>query len=355
MTNAVEAVDVSLASFSVNDQTFPAKGTMPRGWFKPSNVKNGWNLSKDGAYEGSHCLVAKTPMDGKTAGIAYRSNFRAGNVSFYVKVSSEEGYDHVRFYIDGVMQRMVGGSGPRGFSGDSDWTFFSFPVPSGNHTLQWTYEKDDSYSAFLDTAWVDGVSLPPTTQEISVQKPAGVEHEDGKTTNYFPETTVGFSSKAQTFIIKNRGKAELSDIKVSLTGANKGDFVVKAPSKKNLAPGASTKFVVRFAPTAEGVRKAGIRIVSSDTDEGKFGIKLEGTGLGAPVIGVSQPADNRLGDDSGVRNFGFATVGSTGNSRTFTIRNTGAEVLSGISISKSGKGWKDFKIGKPGSTSIAPG
>lgn len=352
LTNPVPAVDISAATFVVNDATFPAAGKMPYGWFKPKSVNTGWTVSESLVYEGTHSLVPKPVGDGRTGGIAYRSNFRAGNVSFYLKVSSEEGFDHGRFYIDGVEKTLGGKSG---LSGSTDWLFFSFPVSAGNHTFLWTYEKDDSYSELDDTVWLDGVSMPPTTQEISVQKPVGVEHGDGQTTESFQDTTMGSTSASRTFTIKNRGKADLSGLQVVATGSNKGDFVITAPAKKNLAPGGSTTFKVRFAPKGIGARKATIRIRSNDADEGNFAINFVGNGLGLPKLGVSQPSDKPLADDESTRNFGFAVVGTTGGSKTFTIRNSGLAVLSGLKVTKSGKGKNDFKIGAMGTTSLAPG
>lgn len=355
LTNLVPASDISETAFAISDATFPANGVMPHGWFKPDSASTGWIVSKSGSYEGTHSLVSKPVKDGKSAGVAYRSHFNAGNVSFYIKISSEEGFDHGRFYIDGVRKSVTGGTGQKGFSGKSGWTYFSFPVAAGKHTFLWTFEKDDSYSGLNDKVWLDGVSLPTTTQEISVQKPVGVEHADGKTTNGFPDTTVGSTSASHTFTITNRGRADLAGLQVVVTGVDKSDFVVKGPSKTSLAARASTTFQIRFAPTAPGARKAGIRIRSNDADEGNFAINLEGNGLGLPEIAVSQPADNTLTDDKGVRNFGFATVDTVGDSKLFTIRNSGDEELSGLAVSKTGGAKGDFQISALGATSLAPG
>jgi hypothetical protein len=73
------------------------------------------------------------------------------NVKFYWKVSSESGYDFLRFYIDGVQQDQV--------SGTVDWTQKSFNMSSGSHTLKWTYIKDYSVSSGSDCGWVDKLEL----------------------------------------------------------------------------------------------------------------------------------------------------------------------------------------------------
>lgn len=352
ITNSVPTAAISSSAFEITDATFPATGEMPYGWFKPSSADKSWTVSKSIVYEGKRSLVSKPVQDGGTAAIAYRSHFRTGQVSFYMKVSSEGDFDHGRFYIDGSLKRL---NGLKGISGSSDWQYFSFQVSEGTHTFMWTYDKDDSYGEADDCVWIDGVTLPPSTQEISVQKPVNVELVDGKSTHAFADTQRGSSSEWQTFTIKNVGKAKLTGLEVKLKGDHKADFVVKAPGKTVLTAGASTTFQVKFAPTASGARKGGIRILSNDSDEGNFGVSLEGLGLGAPVIGVSQPASNALTDNTGSRDFGFAVVKTTGKTKTFTIRNSGEVPLTGLSVSKDGENKGDFKVGELGATTLAPG
>ncbi|MCP5109114.1 MAG: hypothetical protein GY950_37380, partial [bacterium] len=70
---------------------------------------------------------------------------------FYWKVSSESGYDYLRFYIDGTLQDQIAGT--------VDWTQQSYTVTSGSHTLTWTYDKDYSVSSGSDCGWVDKLEL----------------------------------------------------------------------------------------------------------------------------------------------------------------------------------------------------
>ncbi len=76
----------------------------------------------------------------------------AGAVTFYWKVSSEEGYDYLEFYIDSVRQSRI--------SGSTDWSQIDCSVPSSDlHTLEWRYVKDDSISEGNDCGWVDQVEV----------------------------------------------------------------------------------------------------------------------------------------------------------------------------------------------------
>jgi hypothetical protein len=58
--------------------------------------------------------------------------------------------------------------------------------------------------------------------------------------------------------------------------------------------------------------------------------------------------------DGGSVNFGIVSVGSS-TSRTFTIRNQGQALLSGLSISKSGVNSADYSTSGPGASSLLPG
>ena len=75
-------------------------------------------------------------------------------ISFFRKVSSEEGYDFLKFFIDGEIQEE--------WSGESEWVQESFAVSAGEHTFTWSYEKDGYVDDGYDCGWIDYVSLPPT-------------------------------------------------------------------------------------------------------------------------------------------------------------------------------------------------
>lgn len=74
------------------------------------------------------------------------------SISFYRKVSSEAGYDYLKFYIDGVLMGQWAGNVP--------WSKVKYPISAGQHTLRWTYEKDYSVSTGSDCAWIDFIVFP---------------------------------------------------------------------------------------------------------------------------------------------------------------------------------------------------
>src|SRR5262249_8436518 len=102
---------------------------------------------------------------GLTSQLAFGGDFNDGYVMFDVRVSSEMGFDCLRFYIDGVAQaigtsRPCRAEGGHGLSGEVTWRAIAIPVAAGIHHLVWSYEKDDVGDAGLDSAWIDNVSLP---------------------------------------------------------------------------------------------------------------------------------------------------------------------------------------------------
>lgn len=74
------------------------------------------------------------------------------SISFYYKVSSEEGYDMFKFLIDGLEVESA--------SGECDWNRVSFPVSAGTHNFAFSYSKDYYSTEGSDCAWVDNIHLP---------------------------------------------------------------------------------------------------------------------------------------------------------------------------------------------------
>ncbi len=91
----------------------------------------------------------------------------AGEVSFWKKVSSEQNYDYLRFYINGIQMNQ--------WSGTSDvWSPVNYNVQPGMNVFKWEYAKDSMVSSGSDCAWIDDIVFPSTggtsgTPVISVE------------------------------------------------------------------------------------------------------------------------------------------------------------------------------------------
>ncbi|MBE0639253.1 MAG: T9SS type A sorting domain-containing protein [Bacteroidales bacterium] len=77
-------------------------------------------------------------------------------ISFYRKVSSESGFDMLKFYDGSLLKAQ--------WSGSQDWEKVSYVIYPGYHTLRWVYEKDVAISQGDDCAWVDYIRFPKLLQ-----------------------------------------------------------------------------------------------------------------------------------------------------------------------------------------------
>lgn len=160
---------------------FPASCALPSGWTVPGTANAAWSSATDRKRTGTCSLKSNFMLDAAQPGaanankaqVAVSGTYLAGNVSFYYNVSSETGYDCLRFLVDSAEQAQMGncngpgGNGGFGASGNiSTWTLVTIPVTAGAHTFTWSYEKDEQVTSGSDAAWIDDVVLPPVTLTV---------------------------------------------------------------------------------------------------------------------------------------------------------------------------------------------
>jgi M6 family metalloprotease-like protein len=343
--------DESDNPFTIIDTAFPRGEVIPYGWVRSVGSLSSWAVSNRDGVDGSFSLASIRPRDGAKSGISYSSNFEKGKISFYLKVSTEANYDFARFYINGVEQFF---NGVLGISGETGWQQYEFDVEAGANTFEWAYIKDTSLGELNDSVFLDVVTMPPTTQEILVQKSVSgtvpnlvfSDLQSGIDSTTLPNTKIKSSSVAQTFRIKNEGTADLFGISVKKTGNNAADFIVSALPKSFLLPNETTTFTVVFKPTVEGVKNAVLNILSNDSDESEYTVALIGVAEDLPFIEVRElPVTTLMIDGRAPRTFGSVPIGSTGSTRTFTITNSGKGPLNLQAVTKTGTGAADFIIG----------
>jgi uncharacterized delta-60 repeat protein len=195
-------------------------------------------------------------------------------------------------------------------------------------------------------------SITYAAPEIVLEQPLGTNLTDGAGSVSLPTTSVGSSSAATTFTIRNTGTSELSGISITKDGSHAGDFSISTPSA-SIAPGSSATFTVTFSPTSSGARTAALHIVSNDADENPFDISLTATGNG-PEIGVEYPTGTQLVDGVSSVTLPVTNVGSSSAAQTFTLRNTGNTTLIVVGITKDGAHSSEFTVSNP-ATTIAAG
>ena len=122
-----------------------------------------WTVTNVAPFEGIYSAKSGTISNNQNTTLSLQMDVsNADSISFYLKTSSESGYDYLKFYIDNAS---IGQ-----WSGETDWTKTTFPVTAGNHTFKWEYMKDQSVSSGSDCAWIDYILFPtsaPAGQTVS--------------------------------------------------------------------------------------------------------------------------------------------------------------------------------------------
>lgn len=131
----------------VNDATYP------------------WTIVGTNPQEGSYCAQSGAVSNSQSTTLQISVNVAAADsISFWYKVSSEESYDFLRFYMATVKKGE--------WSGEVAWTRASYPVTAGNNTYKWTYIKDYMENAGSDCAWIDFISLPKAVSTVGIEAQA---------------------------------------------------------------------------------------------------------------------------------------------------------------------------------------
>lgn len=139
-------------------ETFEGGTTHCTGWNTAATYP--WAASTEQPFEGSYCLRSAQNLDHKKqSDISFNTSLTsADSVSFYYRVSSENGYDKFFFLIDSVEMLDA--------SGEMPWTHAAFFLPAGSHILTFRYKKDYSVSNGSDCAWIDNVVLPHQSHPV---------------------------------------------------------------------------------------------------------------------------------------------------------------------------------------------
>jgi subtilisin family serine protease len=97
-----------------------------------------------------------------------------GTLTFRWKVSSEGGYDYLRFSINATEQARI--------SGEVNWQQKTYALEPGIHTLRWVYTKDYMVSSGQDAGWLDDVAVAYTSSRFAVPARFGDLDGDGQPT-----------------------------------------------------------------------------------------------------------------------------------------------------------------------------
>ena len=136
----IDSVDDAIQGIDPKQGQFNFQGSGDQLWFPQSQV----------SHDGNNAAQSGSINDQEESSVSVNVSGPA-TLSFWWKVSSEAGYDFLSFSINGITEDSI--------SGEVDWTLKTFNVPEGNHTLSWTYSKDEGLSEGQDTGWIDDFNI----------------------------------------------------------------------------------------------------------------------------------------------------------------------------------------------------
>jgi len=136
--------------------------------------------STTGGASSAHSLKSGTIGAGQSSCVAM-SVSNGASISFDYAVGSEQYYDYLYFYIDGVQNYNIYFA-----SGTVPWTNSGpIAVTSGTHEYKWCYVKSTwSSSVAPDTAWIDNIVVTQAKPDLTVAINSAVSNGSSVTINY---------------------------------------------------------------------------------------------------------------------------------------------------------------------------
>jgi len=118
-----------------------------------NNSSKPWTITTQNPYDGQYAVKSGAiSSNGNSSLSISMTNASADSLTFYYKVSSEQDYDFLKFYIDGTEKDS--------WSGEIGWSRAAYLIPAGQHTFKWTYSKDYYGDSGSDMAMLDDISFP---------------------------------------------------------------------------------------------------------------------------------------------------------------------------------------------------
>jgi hypothetical protein len=126
--------------------------------------------------------------------------------------------------------------------------------------------------------------------KLSVEHPEDQPLLDGASVN-FGSVIIG-ADRDVAFVVRNLGAATLEltgSPRIEMQGDDAAQFAAASLPAGAVAPGASTEFIIRFTPTSEGGKSAGLLVATNDADAAAYQILLNGAGVLPLPLGFSVP------------------------------------------------------------------
>jgi hypothetical protein len=183
-------------------EDFESGNFLTHPWQHAGNVN--WSVTDAISYEQKYSARSGNISHNQVSQLLVNYKVIANDsISFYLKVSSEQDYDFLMFYINDVKQGQ--------WSGEVDWTRMSFPVSAGENSFKWVYSKDMSATSGQDAAWLDYIIFPPVETGVGIEDVAVPSNHwtiypnpASSVLNILPEKQV--NGKAEFLLLDTQGR-----------------------------------------------------------------------------------------------------------------------------------------------------
>jgi hypothetical protein len=205
-----------------------------------------------------------------------------------------------------------------------------------------------AWTATFTAAQVAGLALGPITAAgsytvvggviggatMTIQKNAAVLSTTPAAGLSFGPTKVAKSSASSTVTVINTGNIDMHVSSVSVTGTNPDEFVIDADgcAGATVAPHGTCAISVHFAPTATGVREAGLTL-ADDAAANPQSIPLSGQGTAPRLTFLPATVD-----------FGSQLILLSATDKNVILQNTGDAVMELAGTQIGGPNTMDYRV-----------
>jgi len=208
-----------------------------------------WFLQTATTHDGVDAAQSGPITHAQTSTVSLAFTGGPDDLTFWWKVSSEEGWDILRVLLDGVVQEQI--------SGEIDWQPGGISIPGGSHTVSFQYVKDGSVSAGQDAGFIDELllgsqsPLPIFTEASDASGFAGVPFNLQVSATADP-TAFTATNLPPGLAIDNNGL-------ISGAAATAGVYQVGLEASNASGTGTAEIVITIFSPVEEGADTTGLQ------------------------------------------------------------------------------------------------
>jgi hypothetical protein len=132
------------------DEDFENMTFSPSKWTSAGNV--GWSIDQSENFQGSKSCRSGDILKGNYSSLLYPCEVKNCDfVGFWFKTVLQPG-SKLQFIVDASVLGE--------WSGQRNWTYMSYDIEPGNHSIEWRFTSNSNSPSPFEAAWLDDISLP---------------------------------------------------------------------------------------------------------------------------------------------------------------------------------------------------